>query len=67
MAPDDSRFRSFPREGNVVYIHGGMFEGISGEIIRVDDRHQIAHVRLAIFGRAVPVEVRYSDIERGPS
>ena len=62
---------SLPRErvvfskGDNVRIIDGPFMGFNGLIDEVDDEHSRAKVLVSIFGRSTPVELVFTQIERG--
>ena len=49
--------------GDRVKIKDGTFAGMEGDVIEVLERRAILRVMLRIFGRDVPVELEYWQIE----
>jgi len=50
--------------GEVVRIKGGPFQAFTGRIEEVDEHKGILKVKVSIFGRPQPVELRFIDVEK---
>ncbi|PZV99810.1 transcription termination/antitermination protein NusG [Metamycoplasma auris] len=51
------------KEGTIVRIKNGIYKDEIGEIIKNNDREEKAFVNIEQFGRKVPTEFSYSDLE----
>ena len=51
--------------GEMVNIRTGPFEGLEGKIESIDPDRGRLKLSVSIFGRSTPVEVEYSEVERG--
>ncbi|MBN0970402.1 transcription termination/antitermination protein NusG [Mycoplasma phocoeninasale] len=51
------------KEGTFVKIKNGIFKGEIGDIVKNNDRTQKAFVNIEQFGRKVPTEFSYEDLE----
>ncbi|TPR53910.1 transcription termination/antitermination protein NusG [Metamycoplasma neophronis] len=51
------------KEGTIVKVISGVFKGQTGEIIKNNDIEQRAFVNIEQFGRNVPTEFSYEDLE----
>lgn len=52
------------REGEVVCIKTGAFAAFTGVIKAIDKVELLLKVGVTIFGRAEPIQLRYSDVEK---
>ena len=59
------REQVFFSKGEEVRIVDGPFMGFNGLIDEVDDEHSRAKVLVSILGRSTPVELAFTQIERG--
>ena len=50
--------------GEVVRIKVGPFQAFTGRIEEVDEHKGILKVKVSIFGRPQPVELRFLDVEK---
>ncbi len=50
--------------GNTVRIKAGAFSAFIGRIEQVDDENLTLELRVTIFGRAQPVNIKQQDAER---
>ena len=50
--------------GELVRIKVGAFQNFTGRIEEVDTDHAILKVRVRIFGRTEPIELRFLDVEK---
>ena len=50
--------------GELVRIKVGPFQNFTGRIEEVDNDHAILKVRVKIFGRTQPVDLRFLDVEK---
>ena len=50
--------------GEVVRIKVGAFQNFTGRIEEVDEQKSILKVRVKIFGRTEPIELRFLDVEK---
>jgi len=50
--------------GELVRIKVGAFQSFTGRIEEVDHEHAILKVRVRIFGRTEPIELRFLDVEK---
>jgi len=62
---DKVRTRVSFEPGETVTIREGPFQNFSGVVEEVDLEHGKLKVSVSIFGRATPVELDYSQVERG--
>ena len=59
------RERIFFSKGDSVRIIDGPFMGFNGLLDEVDSDHSRVKALVSIFGRSTPVELAFSQIERG--
>ena len=50
--------------GEVVRIKAGPFQAFKGRIEEVDEPKGVLKVKVSIFGRPQPVELRFLDVEK---
>jgi transcriptional antiterminator NusG len=50
--------------GDRVKILSGSFNGSEGTVESLDDENQTAKVLLILFGREIPTDISYSDLEK---
>jgi transcriptional antiterminator NusG len=50
--------------GELVRIKVGAFQNFTGRIEEVDQEHTMLKVRVRIFGRPEPIELRFVDVEK---
>ncbi len=60
MLASESSFRY----GDTVRIKAGAFAAFVGKVEQVDDESSTVEVRVTIFGRAYPVNIRQQDAEK---
>ena len=60
---DESMYERY-HEGDMVKVIHGPLEGTQGTILSIDKENGIVRVETLFFGRSVPVEVDFSEIER---
>ncbi|SYV90378.1 transcription antitermination protein NusG [Metamycoplasma alkalescens] len=51
------------KEGTIVKIKSGIYKDEVGEIIKNNDKEEKAFVNIEQFGRKVPTEFSYNDLE----
>lgn len=50
--------------GDMVRIRAGAFQAFTGWIQEVDERLSMLKVKVEIFGRPQPIELRFVDVEK---
>lgn len=50
--------------GDMVQIRAGAFQAFTGRVEEVDELTATLKVRVDIFGRPAPVELRFSDVKK---
>lgn len=50
--------------GEMVRIRTGAFQAFTGRIEEVDEQQTTLKVRVLIFGRSQPIELRFVDVEK---
>ena len=50
--------------GDRVRIKSGPFQAFTGEVAAVDSDKGILKIRVAIFGREEPIELKFLDVEK---
>ena len=50
--------------GDMVRIRTGAFQAFTGRIQEIDELHATLKVKVRIFGRLEPIELRFADVEK---
>jgi len=50
--------------GDTVRIKAGPFQAFTGKVEEVDEKRSTLKVKVSIFGRPEPVELRFLDVEK---
>ena len=50
--------------GDTVRIKSGPFQAFTGRVAEVDDDKGTLKIRVAIFGREEPIELKFLDVEK---
>lgn len=50
--------------GEKIRIKAGPFQNFTAEITKINEPESRLHVRVNIFGRMEPVELRHTDVEK---